>query len=213
MSDVFYRAVVGLGSVPGWLATQVAVLGAERVPRTGGVLLASNHVSPMDVPVLMYTTPRRIDFVSTVEVMGVPGVGAFYRRFNTMTLDRGKVDSAAVRAIVRRLRAGRTVGMFPEGRLTPEAESVTRGGTHRPGLGRIARLAGAAVVPAVVFDSRRLTRAAAWLPLKRTRLVVAYGEPLHARTDLPTREAQAELEARWRATMVALAAEAQAHRR
>ncbi|MEM8737780.1 MAG: lysophospholipid acyltransferase family protein [Planctomycetota bacterium] len=205
MSDLFYRVVVKTCSQIGHVATRPRVVGREHAERPGGYLLATNHTSPMDVPVLMYTTPRLIDFVSVVEVMGVPVVGAFYRRFNTITLDRGRVDAAAVRTIVSRLRAGRVVCMFPEGRITPEAESVTRGGTHRAGLGRVARLAGVPVLPAVVLDSHRMTRPAAWLPTRRSRFTVAYGEALHVREDLPPREAQRDLEARWRDALRRLA--------
>lgn len=186
------------------LCTRPTFLHRDRVDRGGGYLLASNHTGPMDIPALMHACPRLIDFVSIVEVMGVPLVGAFYRMFNTITLDRGKVDSAAVRTVVSRLKEGRVVGMFPEGRITPEEESVLRGGAFRPGLGRIARLAGVPVVPAVVLDAGRMARASAWLPFRGTRFCVAFGEPLEVRTDLPAREAQRDLEERWRAAVVEL---------
>ncbi|MEM6855824.1 MAG: lysophospholipid acyltransferase family protein [Planctomycetota bacterium] len=184
---------------------RITVLGQEHVDRAGGYLIASNHTSPMDIPSLMYGCPRLIDFVSIVEVMGVPGVGAFYRLFNTITLDRGKVDPAAVRTIVSRLQADRVVAMFPEGKITAENESILHGGPFRPGLGRIARLADVPVIPAVVLDSANSARPTAWLPLKSTRFCVAFGEPLFIRKDLEPREAQKELEARWRAVVVELA--------
>ncbi|MEL7089774.1 MAG: lysophospholipid acyltransferase family protein, partial [Planctomycetota bacterium] len=184
----------------------------ERIPAEGGFLLVANHTSPFDIPGLMYACPRLIDFVSVVEVMGVPGVGAFYRLFNTITLDRGKLDPAAVRTIVSRLKAGRGVGMFPEGKITPEAESVFHGGPFRPGLGRIARLADVPVIPAVIFDTKNMAGVTAWLPLKRTRFCVAFGEPLHIHNDSEPREAQRELEERWRVAMLALNDELKASR-
>lgn len=177
----------------------------ERADLPGGYLLAANHTSPYDIPWLMYATPRLIDFVSITEVMGVPGVGAFYRRFDTITLDRGRVDSSAVRTIVSRLQAGRVVCMFPEARLTPEAESVLHGGTFRSGIGRIARLAGVPIVPAVVVDTARCSGVRPWMPTNRQAIGVAYGEPLYVRDDLPPREAQQEIETRWRDRVVALA--------
>lgn len=184
---------------------RVTVLGVEHAHREGGYLIAANHTSPFDVPGLMWTTPRLIDFVSVVEVMGVPGVGAFYRMFNTITLDRGKVDPAAVRTVVSRLKSGLVVCMFPEGKITPEAESVLHGGPFRSGLGRIARLADVPVLPTVILDSGNSAGVVAWLPLRRTRFHVAYGEPLFIRKDLEPREAQKELEERWRVAVVGLA--------
>lgn len=94
----------------------------------GGCLLAINHHHPLDIPALFYATPRLIDFVSIAEVMGVKGLGAFYRQFDTITLNRGTVDPAAIRTIVARLRAGRAVGFFPEAKITSPQESVTAGG-------------------------------------------------------------------------------------
>lgn len=184
---------------------KVTVLHDERADLPGGYLLAANHTSPYDVPWLMYATPRLVDFVSITEVMGVPGVGAFYRRFETITLDRGRVDSGAVRTIVSRLKAERVVCMFPEGRLTPEQDSVLYGGPFRSGIGRIARLAEVPIVPAVVVDSRRCSGFRPWLPTNRPAIGVAYGEALHVRHDLPPREAQQEIEMRWRDSVVALA--------
>lgn len=191
---------------------RVKILGQQHAHREGGYLIAANHTSPFDISGLMLTTPRLIDFVSVVEVMGVPGVGAFYRMFNTITLDRGKVDSAAVRTIVARLKAGRVVCMFPEGKLTPEDESVLEGGPFRSGLGRIARLADVPVLPTVILDTGNCGGFAAWLPLKRTRFCVAYGEPLFIRSDLDAREAQKELEERWRLAVNTLAEELKSHR-
>lgn len=184
---------------------RITVLDAHHADRAGGYLIAANHTSPFDVPGLMYATPRLIDFVSVVEVMGVPGVGAFYKMFNTITLDRGRVDPAAVRTMVSRLQAGRVVCMFPEGKITPEPESVLHGGPFRSGLGRIARLADVAVLPAVILDTGNSAGVAAWLPLRRTRFCAAFGEPLVIRGDLEPREAQKELEERWRLAVLVLA--------
>ncbi len=170
----------------------------------GGCLLAINHHHPLDIPALFYATPRLIDFVSIAEVMGVKGLGAFYRQFDTITLNRGTVDPAAIRTIVARLRAGRAVGFFPEAKITSPQESVTAGGGHRPGLGRIARLAGVPVLPVVVLDSQRFMKPTAWLPLRQTRFAVAFGEPLRIREDMPARESQHELEARWRESILRL---------
>jgi len=191
---------------------RIKILHRGRADREGGYLIAANHTSPFDVPGLMYATPRLIDFVSVVEVMGVPGVGAFYRMFNTITLDRGKVDSKAVRTIVSRLQGGRVVCMFPEAKITPEKDSVIHGGPFRSGLGRIARLAGVPVLPAVILDTANCGSVTAWLPLKRTRFCLVYGELLSIRTDLEPREAQKELEERWRAAVVSLGQELEPHR-
>ncbi|MBB6428816.1 lysophospholipid acyltransferase family protein [Algisphaera agarilytica] len=186
--------------------------GQQHAMREGGYLVVANHTSPFDIPGLMYGVPRIIDFVSIVEVMGVPGVGAFYKLFNTITLDRGKVDAAAVRTIVSRLQAGRVVCMFPEGKITPEEDSVLHGGEFRSGFGRIARLADVPVIPTLILDTAKSSGVMAWLPFSRTRFYVAFGEPLFVREDLETRAAQKELEERWREAVVELARRLDEHR-
>jgi 1-acyl-sn-glycerol-3-phosphate acyltransferase len=174
------------------------ILGREHADRAGGYLLAPNHHHAMDIPSLMYACPRLVEFVSTVQVMTTPGVGWFYRWFRPIPLNRGVVDPRSVREIVQRLRAGRVVGIFPEAQIRPEAKSITSGGPHRAGFGRIARLADVPVIPTVVLDSRKSMTPSAWLPLAKTRFAVAFGEPLFVRPDLEPRDAQKELEERWR---------------
>lgn len=186
------------------IACRPTILHRQRAARAGGYLLAANHHHAMDIPALMYATPRLIDFVSIAQVMNTPGLGAFYRQFQTITLHRGRVDPAAIRTIVGRLRDGRVVGFFPEARITAPQDSVTAGGPHRSGLGRIARLAQVPVLPAVVLDTARLMKPAAWLPLRRTRFAVAYGQPIFANPDLPPRESQHNVEHRWRQQMLSL---------
>ncbi len=194
-----------------WLCTRPVVLYHARLPREGGFLLACNHTSPYDVSCLMYVSqPRFLDFITTTQVMAQPVLGFIGRNLNTIPLDRGRVNGDAVRKVVARLKEGRVVCLFPEARMVPEAESVLHGGPHRAGLGRMAALARAPVVPCVVLDSGRCGRPTAWLPLRRTRFAVAYGEPIHpppAETKEQRQAAQRWVEARWCEAVQALAVE------
>ena len=180
---------------------RITVLGRQHADLAGGYLLAANHHHPMDIPGLMYATPRLIEFVSTVNVIRTPVFGSFYKLFRPIPLNRGVVDSRSVKAIVDRLKAGRVIGIFPEAGIKQGPESVTEGGPHRAGFGRIARLADVPVIPTVILESRRSMAAAAWLPLRRTRFGVAFGEPLLIRPDLEPRQAQHDLEERWRSAV------------
>ena len=178
MSDGFYGVVVALGRPIFWASSRPVVVGAEHVPRQGACLVASTHQSPYDIPILMRHAGRALDFVSVVEVFRNPLVGWFYGSLNAFPLDRSRPDSRTVRVILERLRRGRAVGMFPEGRLRPEAESVVRTREIRAGIGRIACLSGAPVVPCVIVNSGAYRRPASWLPLRRTRYGVIFGAPI-----------------------------------
>jgi 1-acyl-sn-glycerol-3-phosphate acyltransferase len=158
----------------------------------------------------MHTTRRHIDWVSIVELMRLPLVGSFFRALNAMPLDRGRVDAATVRSIIERLRRGRVVGIFPEAGIRTPTTSVLQGGSYRGGLGRIAQMAGVPIVPCVVVDTANFGRPGAWLPLRRTRFAVAYGEPLYVDRGLAPREARRAVEEAWRAAALALLEELKA---
>lgn len=172
--------MVLIGRFPFWVSSRPVVLHADRAGRAGAYLLASNHLSPYDVPLLMRSTPRLLDFVSVVEIFREPFVGWFFGHMNAFPLDRSRKDPKTVRIVVDRLAAGRVVAMFPEGRVRAEGESVIHGGPFRPGVARIAQLASVPIVPVVVWGSGGYARPVNWLPLRRVRYGVAYGQPIEA---------------------------------
>jgi 1-acyl-sn-glycerol-3-phosphate acyltransferase len=189
MGDLYYKIVVFFGRFPFWVSSRSVVLHRDRAARQGPFILASNHASPYDVPALMRSSPRRLDFVSTTEVFSKKFVAWFYSHMNAFPLNRGKTDPKTVRIILDRLQQGRVVAMFPEGRVRDEKESVVHGAPFRPGVARLARMAGVPIVPAVCWGTGAYTRFASWLPIKRIRYGVIYGEPIAA-----SDEAEAERE-------------------
>lgn len=178
MSDLYYRVVRAIGKTAFWVSSTPVVGGCEYVPRTGPCIIASNHSSPYDVPLLIRHTPRLVDFVSIVEVFKNPAVAWFYGSMNAFPLDRSRPDAPTVRIIFDRLERGRVVGMFPEGGFRRGEASVLRSRKIRPGVGRIAKLAGAPVVPAVVVNSIAYSRFAAWMPRRSTIYGLMFGPPI-----------------------------------
>src|SRR5205814_1983951 len=90
----FGRALFGGAAA---VATQLRTYGAERVPERGGVVLAVNHFSWIDIPCLAFATPRPFYFLAKVEAHRVPGLGEFIRAFGTISVRRGESDRDAVR--------------------------------------------------------------------------------------------------------------------
>ena len=174
----FYRVVWLLGYPHFWLASRFRVLHPERARRAGGYLLAANHASPFDAPLLMAACPRMIWWLSIVEFFRHRWSRWFLTALGAMPLDRHRPDPRTVRRVVGHLRAGRVVGIFPEGRLRPGEDSVLRGGRLDAGVCRLAGLAGVPVLPCVVLGGERFWRWRAWVPGARTRWTVAFGEPL-----------------------------------
>lgn len=178
VNDWFYNLVFCVGWPAVAVSSSPVVLHRERARRDGAYILAANHLSPYDVPCLIKETPRVLDFVSVVEVFQNPMVAWFYGKMGAFPLDRGRVDTATTRIILDRLRQGRVVALFPEGRIRSEQDSVLNGGSLKPGVLRLARLAKVPIIPTVVVGARAYHHFRSWLPLRRTVYGINYGEPI-----------------------------------
>jgi 1-acyl-sn-glycerol-3-phosphate acyltransferase len=181
VSELFYKSIRLLGRAVFRVASRPLILHPERAARSGAFLLAANHESPFDAALLIAATPRVIYWLSIVELFRHPFTRWFLSSMLAAPLDRSRTDTATVRLITRHLRAGRVVGLFPEGGLRTGGDSVLAGGSLKDGVARIAELARVSVLPCVVLGGKKFHRWANWLPLFRTRWAVAFGEPI----DLP----------------------------
>ena len=166
-----------------WLVFRVRVTGLEHVPRTGPVILAFNHVSVLDGPVLAIETGRRIRrelrFLVAAEVFGHGLWGWILRRYDQIPVRRGEGDHAAVEAAVETLTRGAVLAMAPEGRVDDQggAEGLQR---IKSGVPRIALPTGGPVVPVGIWGTqRRWPRdGIAWGRPNRPRVGIAFGPPL-----------------------------------
>lgn len=184
MSDLFYTIIRLIGTPCFAVSSRSVVVGMEHLPTCGPFILAATHQSPYDVPLLIRHSPRPLDFVSVTEVFAKPFIGWFYGKMNAFPLERSRADPKTVRIILDRLATGRSVAMFPEGRIRTGNASVLHDGTIRPGLGRLAQLAKVPVVPCVITNSEAYSRITSWLPLRRTRYGIIFGKPLMP-TEMP----------------------------
>ena len=143
--------------------------GAERVPRTGGVVLAFNHFHWIDPPVVGLLSPRPMHFVAKVEAHRVPGLGQLIRAFGTISVRRGESDREAVRQMRESVRAGNALGLFVEG--TRQLSGVP--GQVQPGAAMVALQENVPIVPAAIHGSLE------WKPGNFRPISVAWGEPMH----------------------------------
>jgi 1-acyl-sn-glycerol-3-phosphate acyltransferase len=197
MSDAFYNFVVFACRPAFRVSSSPIVLHLDRIPLTGRVILAPNHLSAYDVPCLMHISRRNLDFVSIVELFEKPLVGRFFRNMNAFALDRSRVDPATTRTILTRLEQDRAVVMFPEGHLRAPEKSVLAGGPFKSSLIRIAQLTGAPIIPAVILGTRVYWRSASWLPLRRVRFAAAFGEAIAVPADADEMRYKARLIESW----------------
>jgi 1-acyl-sn-glycerol-3-phosphate acyltransferase len=164
------------------------VYGKERVPRAGGLVLALNHLSWLDVPVFATLCPRRIVYLAKAEAHALPGVGEFIRAFGTLSVRRGESDREAVRLAREAVRRNEALGMFVEG----TRQRSGKPGTARPGAAMVAIQEGVPAVPGAIYGSFE------WRLGNFHPVSVAWGEPMRfdhlPRNSRGYREATAEIE-------------------
>lgn len=141
------RPVVG-GA--GALATRLRVYGKERVPQTGGVVLAFNHFHWIDIPCVGFACPRSVYFLAKVEAHRVIGLGEFIRLFGTISVRRGESDRDAVRRMREVVRGGGALGVYVEG--TRQRSGIP--GHVQPGAAMVAMQENVPVVCAAIHGSQ-----------------------------------------------------------
>jgi 1-acyl-sn-glycerol-3-phosphate acyltransferase len=183
------------------------VLHRERSRPAGARLFACNHISHFDPVLLGLASHREIDFMAMEELFRNPVMAAYCRATYSFPTDRSRVDKAAVRTALKRLGAGRVVGIFPEGGIRVREESILNGAPMRPGVVSLASMADVEVVPCVLLGADALYNWRRWLPFRRNRFWIIFGEPLRLRADLPAKEARLLMEKELAAAFPALCKE------
>jgi len=118
----------------------------QNVPRTGGVLLASNHQSYLDPILVAVRLQRPVGFFANAYLFRNPYFGWLIRNLHAWPVERGKGDRAAVATAIEKLKAGYAVNIFPEGTRSMD-------GSISPlerGVALICRKAGAPIIPVAV---------------------------------------------------------------
>lgn len=179
-----------------WLSPLTSALcrsrayGRERVPVSGGCVIAVNHLAWVDIPLVGSQSPRNINFVAKVELRGVPGFGAFLAWHGIIAIRRGESDRDAVRLMRRAAAEGRAVGLFVEGTRQRQG----RPGQVQPGAAMVAIQEEVPVVPIAVYGTQF------WKPGNFAPCSIAIGEPFLfeglARGGKGYKEASAEIERR-----------------
>ncbi len=162
----------------GWLAARglsrllwgFRELWRDRIPMSGPVLIASNHVSNWDPIFVGLGCPREMHFLAKQELFVNPILAWLITSYNAVPVKRGVADRRALRTAIAVLDRDGALLVFPQGTRSASSEI----GKGKPGVGYLAAATGARVVPAFIMGSSSLRESF------RTRrpLTVAYGEPL-----------------------------------
>jgi 1-acyl-sn-glycerol-3-phosphate acyltransferase len=165
--------------------TRVRVEGAvDQIPRIGPVIIAANHSSNLDVPVLgsslMPRIGRRFQWLGKRELFDWPVVGWIARNGGVHAIDRGAADVEAFRLAARILDEGHALFVFPEGTRSHDG----RLGPGRDGVAVLALRTGAPIVPVGVSGSYERWPRGQKLPHPGGRVTVRVGSPFRLADEL-----------------------------
>lgn len=146
---------------------------AERVPESGPVIIASNHASFLDPPLVGSCLHRGISYLARDTLFRYPGVGWLLRKWESVPVDREGGGAAGLRAILDRLLAGGGIILFPEGTRTRDGKLQPA----RSGIGLVVIKSTAPVVPVRVFGTFEAFGKHVRFPLPH-QLTVKFGTPM-----------------------------------
>lgn len=149
------------------------VFDAGRVPQNGPVILAANHTSFLDPPLVGAALDRDISYLARESLFRFPLIGALLRSWNSVPVDREGGGAAGLRAILDRLLAGGGIILFPEGTRSIDGQLKAA----RSGIGLTVIKSSAPVVPVRVFGTYEAYGRHMKFPLPR-RVMVKFGEPM-----------------------------------
>lgn len=164
------------------LCFRMRVEGIHQVPSSGAVILAANHVSVLDGPVLAAVTGthrrRATRFLVAAEIYET-GWAWILRQARQVPVRRGTGDTAALETAVRAVREGGCLGIFPEGRVNEDPGGGMQ--RFRSGISRVAVPTASPVIPVGMWGAQ-----VAWpkdglrwrMLLRRPVFAVVYGDPV-----------------------------------
>jgi 1-acyl-sn-glycerol-3-phosphate acyltransferase len=171
---LFYRVVWWIVAKGSGVVFRARMRGQERLPATGGYVLAPSHRSMMDIPFLALVTKDRVRFMGKVEVFKIPVLGACFRALGGFPVARDGTDRKAVRDSMAMLQSGEKLAVFPEGTRQngPKIQPL------QPGAAYLALRAGVPIVPIGIAGSEEIMRSRSRLFPRFDRVAIVVGEPV-----------------------------------
>ncbi|WP_028950325.1 lysophospholipid acyltransferase family protein [Sulfurihydrogenibium subterraneum] len=154
---------------------KIEVVGVENIPLEGGCIIAANHRSHFDPPVINIISPRPVIFLAKKELFEVPILGWFIKKAGAIPVRRDSRDTTAIKKSITLLKEGFVIGIFPEG-------SRARPGEFRkpqPGVGYLIEKAKVPVIPVLIEGTDKVLPVNSKIPkLFKYNINVLVGKPI-----------------------------------
>ncbi len=164
---IIWRSIRALARLILAIMLDVHLVGRQNMPEKGPLIIASNHLSWTDIPLIpAYLKPRVVYMAKEETFTGK--MGWLPRFLGAFPVKRGEADRQSLRAAEEQLKAGRVLIIFPEGTRS----RIQRLGHAHAGLGMIALRSGVPVVPVAIYGSEKAFKKF------RPQITITYGEPM-----------------------------------
>lgn len=173
MKGLVYRFVRGIIFLLAKIIFRLRIVGHSNIPNEGRVIIAANHASYLDPPLVGCSIVRRVNFMAMAELFRNPFCRAMYRVLGGFPVKRREADAGAIRHAVRLLKDGKVVMIFPEGTRSYDGRLQE----PRGGVGMIVALSRAKVVPAFIKGTEKALPRDSWR-LKAIPVTIYFGRPL-----------------------------------
>ncbi|MDD5729913.1 MAG: lysophospholipid acyltransferase family protein [Candidatus Omnitrophica bacterium] len=130
---------------------RLSITGVENIPKKGGFILASNHVSYLDPLVVGASCRRKLGYMARHDLFLVPVLKDWLYAVGAFPVKRGTADFSAMKEAMRRVKEGKGLLLFPEGKRMEEGQI----GEPSAGIGFLAAKLGVPVIPAFIKGSEK----------------------------------------------------------
>jgi 1-acyl-sn-glycerol-3-phosphate acyltransferase len=163
------------------LIYRVKIIDMENIPKTGSLILCSNHNGEMDMFFIGYKMKRLIHYMAKEELFRNPLSSKFFKWLGAFPVKRGRADVEAIKTSLRLLENNEILGIFPEGtRMKKKASNSVK---VKPGIALLAQKSGAPIIPVAISGSYK--------PFSKIKVV--FGKPFSIDLDKDKKYTNSEL--------------------
>ncbi|NLO46469.1 MAG: 1-acyl-sn-glycerol-3-phosphate acyltransferase [Clostridiales bacterium] len=161
-----YDVLMPIARVASAAAARPKCVGAENIPKSGGFILACNHITAFDPIHIASHFPLPIHFIGKEELFASAFVGWFLTKLNAFPVTRGSFDKSSVEYAIKLVKEGYVLGIFPEGTRSKDFKPSRA----KSGVALIAKAARADVLPASIYTSDNAKFG--------SKLTIRFGKPI-----------------------------------